>query len=370
MQMRPLIPLLIPLLLTAATGHSATRRWTPEEAWDWYKKEPWLVGANYLPSSAINQLEMWQADTFDPKTIDRELGWAHGIGMNVMRVFLHDIAWKEDPEGFFKRVDEYLAISDKHGVGTCIVIFDSVWDPEPKAGKQPDPKPGLHNSGWVQSPGSAILGDPARHDSLKPYVQAVVKRYGKDKRVVMWDLMNEAENPNGSSYAAKEPKDKQKHALALLEKTFAWAREMDPQQPLSACVWGDFLKNRPIDRFMLDHSDVVNFHTYDDLPKVREQLALLKKEGRPLICTEYMARPQKNTFEIILPLFQEENVAAINWGFVNGKSQTIYPWDSWKKAYTKEPDVWFHDVFQTDGRPYREPETTLIKKLTSEKNRK
>lgn len=40
----------------------------------------WYFGANFIPSTAINQLEMWQKETFDPTTIDRELGFARKIG--------------------------------------------------------------------------------------------------------------------------------------------------------------------------------------------------------------------------------------------------------------------------------------------------
>src|SRR5207253_11189033 len=73
-----------------------TQRWTEKSAKEWYSKQPWLVGSNYIPASAINELEMWQADTFDPKRIDTELGWAESIGLNTMRVFLHDLLWVQD----------------------------------------------------------------------------------------------------------------------------------------------------------------------------------------------------------------------------------------------------------------------------------
>src|SRR5688572_1127039 len=143
---------------------AARDQWTPQQANAWHAKQPWLVGCNFSPSSAINQLEMWQADTWDPETIDRELGWAADLGFNSVRVFLHDIPWKQDREGFLKRVDKFLDLADKHDIGVMICIFDSVWDPYPKAGKQREPRPFVHNSGWVQSPGAEILGDPARHD--------------------------------------------------------------------------------------------------------------------------------------------------------------------------------------------------------------
>ena len=76
----------------------ASDRWTMEQAQAWYESHPWLAGANFVPSTAINQLEMWQAETFDPATIDRELGYAQSIGMNTMRVFLHDIDGIGNPD--------------------------------------------------------------------------------------------------------------------------------------------------------------------------------------------------------------------------------------------------------------------------------
>src|SRR5688572_24137605 len=106
------------LTLPSAYG----QRWTEEQARAWYAKQPWLVGANYIPATAINELEMWQADTFDPKRIDTELAWAESIGMNTMRVFLHDLAWKQDAPGFRKRIDTFLSIAAKHKIKPMLVL--------------------------------------------------------------------------------------------------------------------------------------------------------------------------------------------------------------------------------------------------------
>jgi hypothetical protein len=360
--------------LTAAETTKATpaERWTAERAQSWYRSCPWLVGANFVPSTAINQLEMWQADTFDPATIDRELGFAEGIGMNTMRVFLHDLAWREDPKGFFSRVDKYLEIADRHGIKTLFVIFDGVWHPNPHAGKQPDPIPGLHNSGWVQSPGRAYLESPEKQDELKPYVIAVLTRYKDDARVLGWDLFNEPDNPNRSAYGSDGQKielnetDKEKFATQLLEKTFRWAREVNPSQPLTCGVWlCDYLtKPTPLQRLQLEQSDVISFHNYDAPDVLRKRIEGLEKLGRPLLCTEYMARGNHSTFQGSLPIFKKHDVAAWNWGLVKGKSNTIYPWDSWQKRYTREPAVWFHDVFRPDGTPFSSAETAFISELT------
>ncbi len=350
------------------------QRWSKAKVNAWYDETPWPVGANFIPSSAINQLEMWQADTFDPETIDRELGWAASIGMNSMRVFLHDIAWQQDPEGFLDRVDQYLEISHKHGIGTMLVIFDGVWNPYPKAGKQPEPRPRVHNSGWIQSPGRDILDDPAAQDALKSYVQAVVTRFKNDERVQIWDLFNEPDNANGGNFGggSKEPdlkpSLKKQRAYELLWKTFAWIREIQPSQPLTVGVWGgpNWL-DRPdyIEQLSLDQSDTISFHTYSGPKETRRMVEGLAKRGRPILCTEYMARGNNSTFQGILPIFHEHRVGAYNWGLVDGKSQTIYPWNSWKKKYIAEPEPWFHDVFRRDGRPYSTDEISLIRKLTA-----
>jgi hypothetical protein len=367
MNTRPILAAALLLALGAPAAH-ARDRWTKAEADAWQGRTPWLVGCNYIPSTAINQLEMWQADTFDPKTIDRELGWAESLGFTSVRVFLHDIPWRDDHEGFLKRIDEFLAIAEKHHIGVMFVLFDAVWDPNPKAGPQRAPKPGLHNSGWVQGPGAAILGDPARHDELKGYVQGIVGHFKGDPRVHAWDLFNEPDNPNRSSYGDQELKDKEEKAVMLLEKAFAWARAMNPTQPLTSGVWvGDWADEtalRPIERLQLEQSDVISFHTYDPLPDVQKRVASLRRYGRPLICTEYMARPAGSKFDPMLRYFKEEHVGAYSWGFVAGKSQTIYPWDSWQKPYDKEPDPWFHDIFRTDGTPYRPAEVEYIRRTT------
>ncbi|MBW3655462.1 MAG: cellulase family glycosylhydrolase [Gemmatimonadetes bacterium] len=361
---------LLAIVATAATaqGQQLPGRWSAERAMAWERETGWLVGSNYAPQSAINQLDMWQAESWDPRTIDRELGWARGLGMNTMRVFLHDLAYKQDPQGFLNRVDEFLAIADRHKIRPMLVLFDAVWDPFPRLGPQRQPVPGLHNSGWLQSPGVEILRDSMRHRELDPYVKGVVGRFANDRRIVAWDLFNEPDNRNGGSYGAFEPVNKGEMALALLRRTFQWAREMNPTQPLTAGPWkGDYVdpsQTLPITTFMLENSDVITFHSYDDLPNLQRQVAVLQRLGRPVLCTEYMARPRGSTFESILPYFKQQAVDAYNWGFVSGESQTIYPWDSWQRAYPSEPPVWFHDIFRPDGTPYRQEEVQLIRSLT------
>jgi hypothetical protein len=355
-----------------ATAADLPGRWSEQKANAWDQETGWLVGCNFAPSTAINQLEMWQADSFDLKTVDRELGWAERLGFNSVRVFLHDIPWKQDSEAFLKRIDQFLELAAKHHIGVMFVFFDSVWDPFPKPGKQREPKPHVHNSGWVQSPGLDILKDLSKHDSLQPYVQGVLRRFGQDQRVHCWDLFNEPDNTNDSSYGRHEPKNKADLALALLNKTFRWAREINPNQPLTVGVWREDWSNEqtmsPFNRFLLENSDVISYHCYGDLADMRNRVGWLKRYGRPLLCTEYMARPTGSTFANILPFLKEARVSAYNWGFVDGKTQTIYPWDTWRKTYTTEPPLWFHDIFRKDGTPYRTEEVELIQQVTGKRN--
>jgi Glycosyl hydrolase family 10 len=356
------------LVFLSTVPLGARERWTPSQASAWYQGKRWLVGANFIPSIAINQLEMWQADSFDPETIDRELGFAESLGFDSVRVFLHDLPWKQDRDGFLRRMDRFLEIADRHHIGVLFVIFDGVWDPNPRPGEQRDPRPHVHNSGWVQSPGAAILSDPTRQDELREYVRGVVSRFRDDGRVDAWDVFNEPDNRNEGSYGKEELKDKPAKAALLLKKAFGWAREADPSQPLTAGLWmgpwPDEESLSSIETLMLEESDVISFHSYDPLSEVRKRVEELKRYGRPILCTEYMARPQGSRFDPVLAFFKSQGVSAYNWGLVSGKTQTIYPWDSWKKRYTAEPKVWFHDVFRPDGSPYDPAEVAYIRKVT------
>jgi hypothetical protein len=367
---------LLVILLSAALGLTAssqTPRRTEQKANDWYARQPWLVGSNFIPKSAINQLEMWQSDTFDPQEIDKELGWAEGLGMNTMRVFLHDLLWQQDAAGFRQRIDRFLGIAAKHHVRPIFVLFDSCWDPLPHLGLQHPPIPGVHNSGWVQSPGAKALADPAQYPRLKTYAQGVVGAFGKDERILAWDIWNEPGCDATGSYPATEMKieDKIARVSTLLPQAFDWAREMNPTQPLTSGVYEvdtakDENSQEGIERIQLRESDVVTFHNYDWPESFRSEVAWLRRFHRPIICTEFMARPLGSTFDTILPIAKRERVGAINWGFVAGKTQTYYPWDSWRHPYIlDQPAVWFHEVLRSDGTPYRPAEVDLIRDLTT-----
>jgi hypothetical protein len=324
--------------------------WTKEQANEWYKGWGWLRGSDFIPSTAINQLEMWQEQTFDTTTIDRELGWAESIGMNSMRVYLHHLAWELDPAGFKHRVDQYLKIADRHHISTLFVFFDDCWNPTYAGGKQPEPKPGIHNSGWVRDPGDKIFQDSTLLATLEKYVKDILTRFKDDERIVLWDVYNE---PGNSEYGEK--------SLPLLEATFRWGREVNPSQPLSAGIWIKDLVD--LNHYQLANSDVITYHNYLGPEEHQKWIDSLQTYGRPLICTEYMARTRNSTFKNIMPMLKEQNIGAYNWGLVAGKTNTIYAWDT-PMPDGKEPKLWFHDIFYKDGRPYKKDEVELIKSLT------
>lgn len=324
-------------------------RWSEERAWEWYNRHRWLVGCNFTPSTAINQLEMWQAETFDPVTIERELGWAGGLGFNTVRVYLHDIVWSLDPVGFVDRIDRFLEMASVVGIKPIFVLFDDCWNTDFQAGRQPEPRPGVHNSGWVQSPGTRMVLDKSTWGPLEEYVKDVLGSFGDDNRVLMWDLYNE---PGNGGLGTK--------SMVLLREVFRWARAAGPTQPISVGVWFD---NDELNGFQLSKSDVVTFHNYHDSGNLEAQIGALRSHGRPMICTEYMARTRGSLFETCLPVFKREKVGCINWGLVDGKTQTKYPWGS--EEGSPEPEPWFHEILHRDGTPYKQDEVDLIRRLTS-----
>ena len=323
--------------------------WSEDHANEWYKKLGWLRGCNFIPSTAINQLEMWQAETFDTATINKELGWAESIGMNVMRVYLHHLAWQVDSIGFKNRMGQYLTIANKHNISTIFVFFDDCWNPTYQAGKQPEPKPGIHNSGWLRDPGELLYTDTTLVITLEKYVKDVLTSFANDKRIVLWDLYNE---PGNNNYGNK--------SMPILKKVFQWGREANPSQPLSAGIWNPSLGD--LNKFQIANSDVITYHNYQNDSLHRTCIDTLQRYRRPMLCTEYMARKHHSRFDNIMPLLKDKNIAAINWGLVAGKTNTKYAWDE-PTPDGSEPKLWFHEIFRKDGTPYLVDEITIIKHL-------
>lgn len=329
------------LLSVSAQADEAIARWPAPKARQWYAKQPWLVGCNFLPSTAVNDVEMWQAETFDPKTIHRELGWAQDLGFNTVRVFVNYVVWKADAAGLKQRVDQFLAIASRHHIRPLIILLDDCFKQNPHVGKQDDPVPGVHNSQWVASPGSRMVKDAGTWDDLERYLKGMIGAFAADPRVLAWELYNEPAQ-----------------SAALVEAAFRWARQAGPSQPVTATLYG----SPDMRRRILDLSDVISFHHYGPLPAVKAEVARLLAQGRPLLCTEWMARKNDSRFETHLPYFKGQNIGCWNWGFVAGRTQTFYPWGS--KPGSPPPALWFHDILRGDGTPYQEHEVTTIRYLT------
>jgi hypothetical protein len=351
--------LLFPLLLTQIVPMSllfaatpVPSRWAESKAIVWYQRYPWILGCNFIPSTAVNQLEMWQVETFDPVTIERELGWASELGFNTVRVYLHDLPWVTDWDGFRSRINRFLDIANKHKIMVVFVLLDDCWNTNPRQGPQPAPIPGVHNSRWVQSPGTNVVTDEDLWPRVERYVKDVIRAFATDSRVLMWDLYNE---PGNTAHGKK--------ALPLLEKMFEWAREVGPSQPLTVAVYDGC--NGDIEDFILESSDILTFHNYEGEEQLVGRIRDLKKANRPVICTEWMARTRGSTIETHLPVFKKEHVGCLSWGLVSGKTQTIYPWGS--KQGDPAPEVWFHDMLKPDGKPFDSSEVDMIRALIGKK---
>ncbi len=332
---------------------NVAERWSEEKANAWYENKPWMAGADYIPANAINQIEMWSKDTYSPELIDKELTWAENLGFKTLRVYLSSVVYENDAEGMKERMSNFLEICQKHGITPLFCIFDDCWNAESSYGKQPEPKPGVHNSGWVRDP-----SDIARQDTLtlypkmEQYVKDLLTTFGQDERVLLWDLWNE---PGNSGYGL--------NTLPALKKVFQWAREANPSQPLTSGVWFYEPSFAPMSSFQLENSDVISYHNYDSLECHQAEVRYLQMLNRPLICTEYMARRQKSVFKDIMPMLKKNKVVAINWGFVSGKTNTIFAWGE-PMPDVAEPPVWFHDIFRQDGTPFDQAEVDTIKALT------
>jgi hypothetical protein len=341
-----------------------TERWSAARAGAWREARPWAVGCNFIPSTAINQLEMWQDATFDAATIDRELGWAAGLGFNSVRVFLHDLLWGAHADAFAARIDEFLTIADGHRISTMLVFFDDCWYDNAALGPQPLPVPGRHNSGWLQSPGQKAIAAGTHLARLEAYVRGVVRRFGNDTRIIAWDMYNEPTNGfmPGQAVPVEEREGAYREALRrreaamplhieLVNLAFEWARAEAPEQPLTA---GLFMGARDLNACLTENSDVISFHCYADAERLSTLIARLRRHERPIMCTEYMARTLGSDVRSALPVFKAEGVDCYNWGLVNGKSQTHIAW-------TGEADRWFHDLLHPDGTPYDTSEAAFIR---------
>lgn len=347
-----IIFLLLTLLSFPGVAQEAEPRWGTEQAQQWYDGRPgdrqsWVCGFNYIPANAINYTAMWDKTSFSPDVIDEELTLAEKTGFNTVRVVLQYLVWKDDPKYFKKTFSEFLAICDQHGIKVVPCFFDDCVfgeETDPVLGEQREPREGWYAWAWSPSPGHSRVTDPSTYPSLEKYVKDMLTTYKDDARVLLWDLYNE---PTNGGLGDK--------SLSLVRKVFQWAREADPSQPVSIAYWND---NQELNDIIAAHSDITTFHSYDGKEGVKETIARLKEQGRPMICTEWLNRPRKSTVADILPIFYQEDIGAIHWGFVNGKTQTHLPWGH--RPGDPPPNVWQHDLYTSDLTPYAPKELKLF----------
>lgn len=350
-------------------------RWSIEQARSWYQQHGWACGFNYLPRTAVNWTEMWQEDTFDPVTIDEELGWAERYGYNSLRTNLPFIVWETDRDGLLSRIDTFLCLAARHGIKVMLTLMDdcAFSGDEPFAGPQKPPRTGVHNSQAAASPGRKIVMDPNQWPRVEAYVRDVIGSFSDDERISIWDLYNEPGN-RGLFVSAVEFAEYDEalegFALDLVYRVFDWARDVDPVQPLTIGAWhADVAANKaflhPIDIAALEQSDIITYHAYAPTMMQLEILHSLGQYDRPVLCTEWLSRHTGCVFSEQLPLFSLYQTGCYHWGLVQGKTQTWLPWPGVNKSHPDPQSMWFHDVLTPEGEPWREQEMHLVRRLTA-----
>ena len=330
-----------------------TEQWSPEKANDWYASIDPIRGCNYLPRTAVNSTEMWQAESFDLDTIAEELAWAGAAGFNAVRVFHQFLVWQDDPDGLKGRINQFLDIASSCGIKAMFILFDdcAFAGKEPYLGKQDEPVPYTHNSGWTPSPGLTRVDDRAVWPELKDYVVDIVGSFADDDRVQIWDLYNEPGNS-----------DLGERSLPLVEAAFAWAREAGARQPLTTSIFR-LHDEYEMEERILELSDLTSFHHYGETG-VEAVIQRCQAYGRPVLCTEWLRRVVGQTVELILPIFARERVGWYNWGLVAGRTQTYLDWR--REFNSPDSKTWQHDIFHADGSPYDQAEIELIRAFAFE----
>lgn len=324
-------------------------KWTPEQAWTWYNAQAWPCGFNYVPANSISYTEMWMDYAFDPILIDRELALAQEIGFNCLRVVLPFVVWEAEPEAFKDRLNRFAGICSSRGLAVMFALFDDCIFGEienPIFGQQPDVLLGWYANGWTPSPGVAMVQDSTTWPRLEAYVKDIIAEFGHDPRVWVWDLYNEPTNNAGGDAT-----------LPLLERVFDWARQVAPNQPLTAGHWN---KNLAASRIISELSDITTFHDYGPPAVLAATIEELRMLNRPMICTEWLNRGTGSTVQECLPIFRAQNVGCMHWGLVNGKTQTNLNWGH--RPGQPDPAFWQHDLYRGDHSAYRPEEIEAFAK--------
>ena len=340
--------LLLVIANTSMLAQQQAGRWPEQKIWDWYNRQPWYCGFNYIPGYAINYTAMWDKTSFNPTAIDKELALAEGLGLNCLRAVLQFAVYEDDPKYFLNTLDKFLAICNKHKIKFMPALFDDCvfgLEHDPKVGKQPEPLVGWYAWAWSPSPGHRLVIDSTKHHRIEKYVKAVMTRFKNDDRIFIWDLYNEPTNGGLGNTS-----------LPLLSKVIKWAREVQPVQPITVGVWNG---NKRLNEMAISGSDIVSFHNYGKKADLVKHISDLKQYNRPLINTEWMNRGAGSVIEDNLTVFFSEKVGCMLWGLVNGKTQTDLPWGH--RPGDPASAVWQHDLYKKDFTPYSQKELGLLK---------
>ena len=352
-------------------------RWTKEQAHEWYNARPWFRGCNYMSADCANRIDQWQSLGWEERfaTTEEELKLMQQTGFNTVRLIIEYVVWKEEHDFFLEHFDRYLDLCAKYGISCMITLANDCMPPKTERWKPPYVGEQTYDWGYhggkKHSQHSTMHTGPAPHfyldeeDTREDYfkmVREIVTLHKDDDRICFWDIYNEPGNSRRVDVT-----------LPNIKRLFEIVRECDPAQPLTAGVFhikGDpTVPLEPCEQFAIENSDIISYHFYRDYEEHIRIIKRLKREGRPILNTEWLGRCLHNTVFDLFPLFYLEKIGCYNWGFVAGKYQTYEPWEgTWSRwADGKEGEVdftkWFHDLYRPNHRPYEPREIELIKRF-------
>ncbi|MGI6713538.1 MAG: cellulase family glycosylhydrolase [Bacilli bacterium] len=348
-------------------------KWSKEKAWAWYNQQNWIRGFCYYPSCCVDLIEMWQEYNWDnvKKTINHEMKLAKDWGFNAVRIITSFEVYLDQHDAMMEHLEEFIMICDQHQIkvmvclGNDCLVSKSNYK-KPIYGEQKCEY--FYHSGKAISPhivmndfGYSLTDDEENVEKYLAYIDEIVGKYAKDKRVLLWDIFNEPGNSKRDMLSYE-----------IMKKSFEIARKHQTIQPCAACCWSYDKHNRPykeIELKALEMSDVILYHGYMDFKKHHRTVRWLKKTyDRPLFNTEWLHRIWHNNVKNLFPYFRKHKIACFNWGLVRGKSQTNEPWEwlfnVYHQGHGKDWDFtkWQHDLIRSNGQPYDFEEEKIIKR--------
>jgi len=353
----------------------APGQWTEEQAWNWYREQPWIRGWCGYPSTCVNRIAMWQAYGHEEtaRRIDAEFGIAEELGFNAVRAVIQFEVWYYEHDSFMRNFEEYLTLAAKHGIRVMVCLGNDCTVPKsrfkPVAFGEQKIDWGFHSgirqgphTGDYKEPGFMLLDDPAFENSYYEMVAELGETYGQDDRIQIWDVWNEPGNSNRGNMSAK-----------AMVKFFEILREKKVKQPLTADAWRmqtSVSQAAEIERLAMDLSDVITFHYYGPYENMVLIIESLRESyNRPLINNEWLNRLNGNDYAEIFPLFYLERIGSYSWGLMQGYSQTFEPWGGYftNPAFMEgklDLTKWQHDLYRFNGYPYDPKEIKLIRRFT------